>query len=29
MVRQLPPRHENLGKRQVKTPKVSVRDSGL
>ncbi|MGH8702415.1 MAG: DUF4143 domain-containing protein, partial [Burkholderiales bacterium] len=23
------PRHENLGKRQVKAPKVYVRDSGL
>jgi predicted AAA+ superfamily ATPase len=29
MVRQLPPWHENLGKRQVKSPKVYVRDSGL
>jgi uncharacterized protein len=29
MVRQLPPWHENLGKRQVKAPKVFVRDSGL
>ena len=29
MVRQLPPWHENLGKRQVKAPKVYVRDSGL
>jgi uncharacterized protein len=29
MVRQLPPWFENLGKRQVKTPKVYVRDSGL
>lgn len=29
MVRQLPPWHENLGKRQVKAPKIYVRDSGL
>ena len=29
MVRQLPPWHENLLKRQVKSPKVYVRDSGL
>jgi predicted AAA+ superfamily ATPase len=29
MVRQLPPWHENLSKRQVKSPKVYVRDSGL
>ena len=29
MVRQLPPWHENLGKRQVKASKVYVRDSGL
>jgi predicted AAA+ superfamily ATPase len=29
MVRQLAPWHENLGKRQVKSPKVYVRDSGL
>jgi len=29
MIRQLPPWHENLGKRQVKAPKVYVRDSGL
>jgi len=29
MVRQLPPWHENLDKRQVKAPKVYVRDSGL
>lgn len=29
MVRQLPPWHENLAKRQVKAPKVYVRDSGL
>ncbi len=29
MVRQLQPWHENLGKRQVKSPKVYVRDSGL
>jgi len=29
MARQLPPWHENLGKRQVKSPKVYVRDTGL
>jgi predicted AAA+ superfamily ATPase len=29
MVRQLQPWHENLGKRQVKAPKVCFRDSGL
>lgn len=29
MIRQLPPWFENLGKRQVKSPKVYVRDSGL
>lgn len=29
VVRQLPPWHENLAKRQVKAPKVYVRDSGL
>ncbi len=29
MVRQLPPWHENLKKRQVKAPKVYLRDSGL
>ena len=29
MVRQLPPWYENLGKRQVKAPKVYVRDTGL
>jgi hypothetical protein len=29
MVRQLQPWHENLGKRQVKSPKVYVRDPGL
>jgi predicted AAA+ superfamily ATPase len=29
MVRQLPPWHENLGKRQVKAPKIYLRDSGL
>ena len=28
-MRQLAPWHENLGKRQVKAPKVYVRDSGL
>jgi predicted AAA+ superfamily ATPase len=29
LVRQLPPWFENLGKRQVKSPKVYVRDSGM
>lgn len=29
MARQLAPWHENLGKRQVKSPKVYLRDSGL
>ena len=29
LVRRLPPWHENLGKRLVKTPRVYVRDSGL
>jgi uncharacterized protein len=29
MIRQLPPWHENLGKRQVKAPKIYFRDSGL
>jgi len=29
VVRQLPPWHENLKKRQVKSPKVYIRDSGL
>jgi predicted AAA+ superfamily ATPase len=29
VVRQLKPWHENLGKRQVKSPKIFVRDSGL
>jgi uncharacterized protein len=29
MVRQLPPRFENIGKRQGKAPKVYIRDSGL
>src|SRR5450755_969820 len=29
MLRQLPPWFENIGKRQVKAPKVYVRDSGL
>lgn len=29
MVRQLAPWHENLAKRQVKAPKVYIRDSGL
>jgi len=29
MVRQLPPWHENLAKRQVRSPKVYLRDTGL
>jgi predicted AAA+ superfamily ATPase len=29
VVRQLPPWHENLGKRQVKSPKIYLADSGL
>ena len=29
MVRQLPPWFENLGKRQIKAPKIYIRDSGL
>jgi predicted AAA+ superfamily ATPase len=29
VVRQLPPWHENISKRQVKAPKVFVRDTGL
>ena len=29
LVRQMPPWHENLGKRQVKAPKVYIRDSGI
>ena len=29
MIRQLPPWHENLKKRQVKSPKVFIRDTGL
>jgi hypothetical protein len=29
MIRVLPPWHENLSKRQVKAPKVFIRDSGL
>lgn len=29
MVRQLQPWHENISKRQVKTPKVYLRDSGI
>ena len=29
LVRQLQPWHENIGKRQVKAPKVYIRDSGL
>ncbi len=29
VVRQLKPWHENLGKRQVKSPKIFIRDSGL
>ena len=29
MIRQLPPWHENLAKRQVKAPRIYVRDTGL
>ncbi|MGH9649593.1 MAG: ATP-binding protein, partial [Terriglobales bacterium] len=29
MVRQLHPWHENLGKRQIKSPKIYLRDTGL
>jgi len=29
VVRQLEPWHENIGKRQVKSPKIYIRDSGL
>jgi predicted AAA+ superfamily ATPase len=29
LLRQLPPWHENIGKRQYRSPKVYVRDSGL
>ena len=29
MIRQLQPWHENIGKRQVKAPKIYLRDSGL
>lgn len=29
VVRQLQPWHENIGKRQVKTPKIYIRDTGL
>lgn len=29
LLRQLPPWHENIGKRQVKSPKLYFRDSGL
>ncbi len=29
MLRSLPPWHENIGKRQIKTPKVYFRDSGI
>ena len=29
MVRQLQPWHENIGKRQIKAPKIYLRDSGL
>lgn len=29
MVRVLPPWFENLGKRQVKAPKIYIRDSGI
>jgi hypothetical protein len=29
MIRQLPPWFENLGKRQIRSPKIYLRDSGL
>ena len=29
VIRQLPPWHENISKRQVKSPKIYIRDSGL
>ena len=29
MIRQLPPYHANLGKRQIKSPKIYIRDSGI
>lgn len=29
MIRQLPPWHENLGKRQVRAPKIYFRDTGI
>ena len=29
MIRQLPPWHENISKRQVKSPKMYIRDSGI
>lgn len=29
MIRQLPPWFENMGKRQIKAPKIYIRDSGL
>lgn len=29
LVRRLPPLHNNLGKRLIKSPKVYIRDSGL
>jgi predicted AAA+ superfamily ATPase len=29
MVRQLQPWYENISKRQIKSPKIYVRDSGL
>jgi len=29
MVRVLPPWHENLKKRQVRSPKIYIRDSGI
>ncbi len=29
LLRQLPPWHENISKRQVKSPKIYIRDSGL
>ena len=29
VIRQLPPWHANVGKRQVRSPKVYIRDTGL
>ena len=29
MIRQLPPYHTNFGKRQIKAPKIYIRDSGI